>query len=151
MSSWCRFHFPIPSIWHYSCKNHLSQKAYRNLFPISLSFYSPIQFSTQTVLLCYIRMYRTLTDAKFLRRLSDRSIIFYNKLSHLHGSFFNIILQKNPLQTSFYNVCRESVFYSILPFNLCLLFFAGDIRSTHPILKVYILNTYKNSSVNCME
>ena len=41
-------------------------------------------------------MYRTLTDPKLLRRLPHSRVIFYNIISNLHGSFLNIIFQKNP-------------------------------------------------------
>ena len=61
---------------------------------------------------CTVFMYRTLTNSKFLCRLSYRCVIFYDITSDLYGSFFNIILQKNPLQTSFYNVCRKRFLYS---------------------------------------
>ena len=43
-----------------------------------------------------ILMYRTLTDPKLLRRLPHSRVIFYNIISNLHGSFLNIIFQKNP-------------------------------------------------------
>ena len=41
-------------------------------------------------------MYRTLTDPKLLRCLSYRRTIFYDIIRNLHGSFLNIIFQKNP-------------------------------------------------------
>ena len=41
-------------------------------------------------------MYRTLTDPKLLRRLPHSRVILYNIISNLHGSFLNIIFQKNP-------------------------------------------------------
>ena len=43
-----------------------------------------------------ILMYRTLADPKLLRRLPHSRVIFYNIISNLHGSFLNIIFQKNP-------------------------------------------------------
>ena len=43
-----------------------------------------------------ILMYRTLTDPKLLRCLSYRRTIFYDIIRNLHGSFLNIIFQKNP-------------------------------------------------------
>lgn len=43
-----------------------------------------------------IFMYRTLTDPKLLRRLPHSRVILYNIISNLHGSFLNIIFQKNP-------------------------------------------------------
>lgn len=43
-----------------------------------------------------IFMYRTLTDPKLFRRLPHSRVIFYNIISNLHGSFLNIIFQKNP-------------------------------------------------------
>ena len=61
---------------------------------------------------CTVLMYRTLTDSEFLRRLSHCCIILYNKHCDFHGSFFNIIFQKKPLHTSFYNVCRGENLYS---------------------------------------
>lgn len=41
-------------------------------------------------------MYRTLTDPKLLRRLPHSRVILYNIISNLHGSFLNVIFQKNP-------------------------------------------------------
>ena len=43
-----------------------------------------------------ILMYRTLTDPKLLRRLPHSRVILYNIISNLHGSFLNVIFQKNP-------------------------------------------------------
>ena len=59
-----------------------------------------------------ILMYRTFTDSEFFRRLSHCCIILYNKHCDFHGSFFNIIFQKKPLHTSFYNICRGENLYS---------------------------------------
>ena len=53
-----------------------------------------------------ILMYRALTDPELLRRLPHSRVILYNIISNLHGSFLNIIFQKNPCIHSFYNVCR---------------------------------------------
>ena len=41
-------------------------------------------------------MYRTLTDPKLFRCLPHRRIVLYNIIRNLHGSFLNIIFQKNP-------------------------------------------------------
>lgn len=41
-------------------------------------------------------MHRTLTDPELLGRLPHSRVILYNIISNLHGSLFNIILQKNP-------------------------------------------------------
>lgn len=43
-----------------------------------------------------ILMYRALTDPELLRRLPHSRVILYNIISNLHGSFLNIIFQKNP-------------------------------------------------------
>ncbi len=43
-----------------------------------------------------ILMYRTLTDPKLFRCLPHRRIVLYNIIRNLHGSFLNIIFQKNP-------------------------------------------------------
>lgn len=43
-----------------------------------------------------IFMYRTLTDPELLRRLPHSRIILYDIISNLHGSFLNVIFQKNP-------------------------------------------------------
>ena len=43
-----------------------------------------------------ILMYRTLTDPKLFRSLPHSRVILYNIISNLHGSFLNIIFQKNP-------------------------------------------------------
>ena len=51
---------------------------------------------TITFLFCYNHMYRTLTDPKLLRRLPHSRVILYNIISNLHGSFLNVIFQKNP-------------------------------------------------------
>ena len=56
----------------------------------------PILLSTQIVLYCHIYMYRALTDPELLRRLPHSRVILYNIISNLHGSFLNIIFQKNP-------------------------------------------------------
>lgn len=56
-----------------------------------------IQSSTQTVLFCYIYMYRTFTNSKLFCRLPHCRIIIYNISCNLNGSFFDIILQNNPL------------------------------------------------------
>ena len=56
----------------------------------------PILLSTQTVLYYYFYMYRTLTDPKLLRRLPHSRVILNYIISNLHGSFLNIIFQKNP-------------------------------------------------------
>ena len=94
---------------------------------------------------CTVFMYRTFTDSEFLRRLSHCCIILYNKHCDFHGSFFNIIFQKNPLQTSFYNVCKGFYFYSMCFFS------PHDSWSTRPAPKEHNLNTCRNSLVNCME
>lgn len=49
----------------------------------------------------HVLMYRTLADSKPLRRLPHRRAVLYNIICNLHGSLFNIIFQKIPLQTSF--------------------------------------------------
>ncbi len=41
-------------------------------------------------------MYRTLTDPKLLRRLPHSRVILNYIISNLHGSFLNVIFQKNP-------------------------------------------------------
>ena len=43
-----------------------------------------------------IFMYRTLADSKLLRRLPHSRVILYDIISNLHGSFLNVIFQKNP-------------------------------------------------------
>ena len=43
-----------------------------------------------------IFMYRTLTDSKLLRCLPHSRVILYDIISNLHGSFLNVIFQKNP-------------------------------------------------------
>ena len=43
-----------------------------------------------------VLMYRTLTDPKLFRSLPHSRVILYNIISNLHGSFLNIIFQKNP-------------------------------------------------------
>ena len=44
----------------------------------------------------HIFMYRTLTDPEPLRRLPHSRAILYYIFSNLHGSFLNILFQKNP-------------------------------------------------------
>lgn len=48
-----------------------------------------------TVLFYHFRMYRTLTNSKLIRRLSNRSIVLNNIFGYLHSSFLNIAFQKN--------------------------------------------------------
>ena len=55
-----------------------------------------ISSPTQTVLYYYFYMYRTLTDPKLLRRLPHSRVILNYIISNLHGSFLNVIFQKNP-------------------------------------------------------
>lgn len=43
-----------------------------------------------------ILMYRTLADSKLLRRLPHSRVILNYIISNLHGSFLNVIFQKNP-------------------------------------------------------
>ena len=43
-----------------------------------------------------IFMYRTLADSELFRRLPHSRVILYDIISNLHGSFLNIIFQKNP-------------------------------------------------------
>ena len=43
-----------------------------------------------------VLMYRTLADPKLLCRLPHSRVVLYNIISNLHGSFLNIIFQKNP-------------------------------------------------------
>ena len=43
-----------------------------------------------------IFMYRTLTDTELFRCLPHRRTVLYNIIRNLHGSFLNIIFQKNP-------------------------------------------------------
>lgn len=62
------------------------------LYPLSLSHH--IQ-NLHKNLFCYYRMYRTLTNSKFLRRLPYRSLSFYNILCNFNRSFFDIIFHKN--------------------------------------------------------
>lgn len=57
----------------------------------------PILLSTQTVLYYYFYMYRTLTNPELFCRLPHCRIIIYNISCNLNGSFFDIILQNNPL------------------------------------------------------
>lgn len=56
----------------------------------------PILLSTQTVLYYHFYMYRTLTDTELFRCLPHRCTVLYNIIRNLHGSFLNIIFQKNP-------------------------------------------------------
>ena len=41
-------------------------------------------------------MYRTLADSELFRRLPHSRVILNYIISNLHGSFLNIIFQKNP-------------------------------------------------------
>lgn len=45
---------------------------------------------------CYILMYRTLTDSKFLRCLPHCRIVFNDIIRYIYRSFFDIILQGFP-------------------------------------------------------
>ena len=44
----------------------------------------------------YVFMYGTLADSETLRRLPYCGAVFYDIIGDFHGSFFNIIFQKNP-------------------------------------------------------
>ena len=44
----------------------------------------------------HVLMYRTLADPKLLRRLPHSRVILNYIISNLHGSFLNVIFQKNP-------------------------------------------------------
>ena len=41
-------------------------------------------------------MYLTLTDSELLVHLPHSRVILYDIISNLHGSFLNVIFQKNP-------------------------------------------------------
>ncbi len=49
-------------------------------------------------------MYRTFADSKLFCRLPYCRIIFYDISGNLHGPFFNIIFQKNPLHKLFFTI-----------------------------------------------
>lgn len=71
-----------------------------------------IQSSTQTVLFCYIYMYRTLTNPKLLRCLPHCRIIFYYISCDLNGPLLNIIFHGNPCIICLYNLCRAKRQYA---------------------------------------
>ena len=71
---------------------------------------------------CTILMYCTFANPKFLRCLSDRCIIFYNKFRDFHSSFFNIIFQKNPCIHLFTMYAGEKTY--ILARNIFHCFFS---------------------------
>lgn len=55
-----------------------------------------------------IFMYRTLADPKLLRRLPHSRVILYNIISNLHGSFLNVIFQKNPPANILFTMYAEN-------------------------------------------
>lgn len=55
-----------------------------------------------------VLMYRTLADPKLLRRLPHSRVILYNIISNLHGSFLNIIFQKNPPANILFTMYAEN-------------------------------------------
>ena len=68
-------------------------------------------------------MYRTLTDPKPLRRLPHSRVILYDIISNLHGSFLNVIFQKNP------------------PANIVFTMYAGE-------KKVMLISHYFSASIS---
>lgn len=63
------------------------------------SFYIAIPANTPlwfVVLFHHHYMYRTLTDSKFLRRLTHCRIVFYDIIRNVYRAFFDIILQGFP-------------------------------------------------------
>ena len=82
-----------------------------------------ISSPTQTVLYYYFYMYRTLADPKLLRRLPHSRVILYNIISNLHGSFLNVIFQKNP------------------PANIVFTMYAGE-------KKVMLISHYFSASIS---
>ena len=72
----------------------------------------------QTILFCHYHMYSTLTNSKLFCRLPHRCVIFYNIICNLHGSFCNIILQKNPPANIVFTMYAGAVYkYSIISFS----------------------------------
>ena len=67
-----------------------------------------------------ILMYRALTDPELLRRLPHSRVILYNIISNLHGSFLNIIFQKNP------------------PANIVFTMYAGEFNVMPTLLASFI-------------
>ena len=55
-----------------------------------------------------IFMYRTLTDPKLLRRLPHSRVILNYIISNLHGSFLNVIFQKNPPANILFTMYAEN-------------------------------------------
>ena len=70
-----------------------------------------------------IFMYRTFTDPKPLRRLPHSRVILYDIISNLHGSFLNVIFQKNP------------------PANIVFTMYAGE-------KKVMLISHYFSASIS---
>ena len=71
--------------------------------------------------LSYILMYSTFTYPKLLCCLPHRGIIFYNIISDLHGSFFNIIFQKNPPANIVFTMYAKTLL--LIPFSYGCKFF----------------------------
>ena len=74
-----------------------------------------------------IFMYRTLTDPKLLRRLPHSRVILNYIISNLHGSFLNVIFQKNPPANIVFTMYAEG--FKVMPlsskqglFALCYIF-----------------------------
>ena len=70
-----------------------------------------------------ILMYRTLTDPEPFRRLPHSRVILYDIISNLHGSFLNVIFQKNP------------------PANIVFTMYAGE-------KKVMLISRYFSTSIS---
>lgn len=68
----------------------------------------------------YVLMYRTLADPKLLRRLPHSRVILYDIISNLHGSFLNIIFQKNPPANVVFTMYAEE--REVIPVYLFLLY-----------------------------
>ena len=63
---------------------------------------------SKTVLFCYYRMYRTLTNPKLLRRLPHRGIVLNNIVGNVHCTLFNIVLQEKTPQNTFLHCMKYS-------------------------------------------
>ena len=73
-------------------------------------------------------MYRTLADPKLLRRLPHSRVILNYIISNLHGSFLNVIFQKNPPANIVFTMYAERLQVMLSP---SFIFSASSIYYIH--------------------
>ena len=77
-------------------------------------------------------MYRTLANPKMFRSLTHSGVIVNNISGNLHGSFFNITFQKNPLQCLLLH-CMQGIFVYTISYNYSSSLFTSSTKSSNRI------------------